>query len=45
MTLTEINESRERFNDLRKNGKITLMNFIKHLDTLDRLETKLTENQ
>jgi len=45
MTLTEINESRKRFNDLRKNGKITLMNFIKHLDTLDRLEIKLSKNQ
>jgi hypothetical protein len=44
MTLIEINESRERFNDLRKNGKITLMNFIKHLDTLERIETKLTKN-
>lgn len=45
MTLTEINKSRKRFNDLRENGKITLKNFIKHLDTLDRLEAKLTNNQ
>lgn len=44
MTLIEINESRKRFNDLRKNGKITLMNFIKHLDTLERIEAKLTKN-
>ena len=41
MTLTEINESRKRFNDMREHGKITLMNLIKHLDTLDRLEAKL----
>ena len=44
MTLIEINESIERFNDLKKNGKITLMNFIKHLDTLERIENKLTKN-
>ena len=44
MTLIEIHKSRERFNDLRKNGKITLMNFIKHLDTLERIEAKLTKN-
>ena len=44
MTLTEINESRKRFNNLRDNGKITLINFFKHLDTLDRLEAKLTNN-
>ena len=44
MTLTEINESRKRFNGLRDNGKITLINFVKHLDTLDRLEAKLINN-
>jgi len=44
MTLTEINESRKRFNDLRENGKITLKGLIKHLNTLDRLEAKLVNN-
>ena len=41
MTLIEINEIRERFKTRRKNGKITMLQLAKHLDTLDRLETKL----
>ena len=41
MTLIEINENREWFKNRRKEGKITLLNLVKHLETLDRLEAKL----
>ena len=41
MTLIEINERREWFKNRRKEGKITLLNLVKHLETLERLESKL----
>jgi hypothetical protein len=41
MTLKEINKERQRIKQLRKEGKMTLLRMAKHLDTLDRLESKL----
>jgi hypothetical protein len=41
MKLIEINERREWLKNRRNEGKITLLNLIKHLETLDRLEAKL----
>jgi hypothetical protein len=41
MKLIEINERREWLKNRRNEGKITLLNLTKHLETLDRLEAKL----
>jgi hypothetical protein len=41
MTLIEINERREWFKTRRKEGKINLLNLVKHLETLDGIEANL----
>ena len=41
MKIQEINKDRERINNLRKEGKITMLTVAKQLDILNRLEAKL----
>ncbi len=41
MTFTEINERKKWLQNRRKKGDITLLQLIKRLETLDRLEAKL----
>ena len=43
MTLKEANLEIERTKQRRKNGEITLLNMVKHLDTIDRIIKKMKD--
>ena len=45
MTLVEINKERNALQERRDNLEITLKRFIVRLETLNRLEAKLTSNK